>query len=233
MQVDEQNKKILLIEDDEILCLSVKKYLFNKGYDLQFIYDGVEISKLLQESHFDLIILDIILPHKDGIFWLKWLKQYYPHIPIIMASVKTNEEERLHGLENGAQDYLVKPFKNKELLIRIENVLSNTRIDRSKQFIKIGWMTFDIKAHAIIKNKVATKLTTLEAKILKLLYINEGYAVSRKDIAEQVQGIIFNPLDRSVDIHIRNLRKKIEDTPSKPSYIQTEHGKGYRLVLVA
>jgi DNA-binding response OmpR family regulator len=222
-------KKLLLVDDDELLQSFLRKYLDNAQYAVESLLDGHHLPGALDRVRADLIVLDVELPGRDGFYWLKWLQQYHPHIPVIMASVRSNEYERLTGLEFGARDYLVKPFQCRELLIRIENILGMTPPKQDDTFIRIGELKVDTHACTVVNGHKEVKLTLLEASILKLLYINDGAPVSRDDIAAQVRGTSYNPLDRSIDIHINKLRKKIEIDPAIPQYIRTVRGKGYRL----
>lgn len=224
-------RKLLIVDDDEILQGFLHKYLDNVQYDAESLLDGHYLPVRLGSTRVDLIVLDVELPSKDGFYWLKWLQQYYPHIPVIMASVRGNEHERLIGLEYGARDYLVKPFQCRELLIRIENILGKTQSKSDSTLLRIGELELDTHACTIVNGQKEIKLTLLETSILKLLYINGGAPVSRDDIMAQVKGTSHNPLDRSIDIHINKLRKKIETDPATPLYIRTVRGKGYRLHL--
>ena len=222
-------KHILIVDDDDILQDFLRKYLSSKHYQTECLADGYNLPTLLDKTRIDLIVLDIELPGKDGIYWLKWLRHYYSHIPVIIASVKTSEHDRLIGLEHGARDYLVKPFQCKELLIRIENILGGRQPLEDYKIIRFGGIELDTENCLLLKVGQDIKLTLLETNILKLLYINNGATVSRDDIMAQVRGTSYNPLDRSIDIHINKLRKKIEDDPANPAYIRTVRGKGYRL----
>jgi Response regulators consisting of a CheY-like receiver domain and a winged-helix DNA-binding domain len=222
-------KKLLLVDDDEILQGFLCRYLNSAQYAVEGLLDGSHLPVALDSTRVDLIVLDVELPGRDGFYWLKWLQQYHPHIPIIVASVRSNEHERLTGLEFGARDYLVKPFQYKELLIRIENILGTALPKQDDTLIRIGELEVDTRACTVIRGCKEVKLTLLEASILKLLYINGGVPVSRDDIMAQVRGTSYNPLDRSIDIHINKLRKKVENDPSTPTYIRTIRGKGYCL----
>lgn len=225
-------RKLLLVDDDEMLQGFLFKYLNNKQYAVDSLLDGDGLPVMLERTRVDLIVLDVELPRRDGIYWLKWLRQYHPHIPVIMASVRGSEHDRLIGLEFGARDYLVKPFQCKELLIRIENILGMTSLKQDDSLIRIGELKVDTRACTVVRRSgEEVKLTSLEANILKLLYVNAGIPVSRDDIMAQVRGVSHNPIDRSIDIHINKLRKKIEIDPSVPEYICTIRGKGYCLHL--
>lgn len=222
-------KTLLIVDDDEIMQCLLHKFLTMQCFCTQFLPDGHGLPALLGKNRVDLIVLDVMLPNKNGIYWLKWLRQYHAHIPVIIASVKANEHDRLVGLENGARDYLVKPFQCKELLIRIENILEASLPNDDDRFIEIGELKLDTEIGMVIKGDCEIKLTELETDILKLLHINSGAVLSRDDIMKQIRGTTHNPLDRSIDIHINKLRKKIEDHPADPTYIRTVRGKGYRL----
>lgn len=224
-------KRLLIVDDDELLQDFLYRYLTKKQYATECLFDDAQLPVLLSKRCIDLIVLDIELPNKDGLYWLKWLQQYHPHIPVMMASVRSNEYERLAGLEAGACDYLVKPFQCKELLIRIENILGRRIQLPHGKFIQIGEWQLDTQTCTVFNSDKEVKLTALETSILKLLYINQGIPVSRDDIMAQIKGTGHNPLDRSIDIHINKLRKKIEVNPASPAYICTVRGKGYSLHL--
>ncbi len=231
MTILQRNTKrtLLVVDDDEVMQLMLQKYLSSQFFSTKNLYEGRELPTLLKKSRIDLIVLDVMLPDKSGLYWLKWLRMYHAHIPVIMASAKTDQDDRLLGLESGARDYLVKPFQYKELLIRIENILGSSPPADDAKLIAIGDMKLDTVMLTLAKKGSEIKLTELETDILKLMHINIGAVISRDDIMMQVRGTQHNPLDRSIDIHINNLRKKIEDCPAQPTYIRTVRGKGYRL----
>lgn len=226
---EKESKKILIIEDDEILCEFLKLYLSKHGYSVEYFHQGESLPKALVGSKVDLVIMDVILPEKDGIYWLKWVKSYYPATLVMMTSVRSGEDDRLLGLEAGARDYLIKPFRDKELLIRLNNILKNKYLPvMNQEPVMVGGLKIDFNNHVVKKDDdTVSHLTTLESDILKLLYLNAGSNISREEIALQVKGTSFHPLDRSIDIHINKLRKKIEDDPAKPIFIKTVRGKGY------
>jgi DNA-binding response OmpR family regulator len=225
-------KHILIVDDDDILPFFLQKYLLQHDYTVTCILDGEAIPATLDKETVDIIVLDILLPKKDGFYWLNWLRHYHPQLSVIIASVKTGENDRLKGLEAGAQDYLVKPFHYKELLLRLENILQKKRSNRNMhQIIYIGNLRFDTTNNKIYKGDVVTRLTQMEANILQLLYLNAGRVLSRDEIMETIKGIKHTPLDRSIDIHINKIRKKVEEAPLNPVFIHTVRGKGYVLQL--
>lgn len=227
-------KKILVVEDDGILCDFLCKFLAKNDYDPRGVSDGYLIPKSLNKSNIDLIILDRMLPNpeKDGFYWLNWINEYYPHIPTVIISMLTSKNDRLVGLENGAVDYIIKPFHNKEVLLRVDRILAKKKDARKEKHFFIGNMKVDINSNKItLEDDLSVRLTSMESELLRLLYINKNVALNRDDIMLNLKGVEHNPLDRSIDIHINKLRKKIEQNPSKPQYIQTIRGKGYKLVV--
>lgn len=224
----------LIIEDDEILTKVVQKKLSKNGYEVTTLNNGAHLPYLL-ERHLplvDIVVLDIMLPGKDGIYWLKWLKQYHPHIPIIIASAKNNEDDRLLGLQAGADDYIVKPFNTEELLIRINRLLSPKATPVTREKLHIKAYEFDIDNRCLKKQGHNINLTEMETKILQLLHINLGKTVSREDMVQQIWGTTYFSLtNRTVDAHIAKLRKKLEEHPKDQKYIRTVRGKGYNLSL--
>jgi DNA-binding response OmpR family regulator len=221
--------RLLIVEDDEIFAHFLKKFFSNHNYNVTFLDSGEPLALLLEKEAFDLIILDIVLPGRDGFYWLTWLQEYYSHIPVIMSSVKTGKEHRLRGLRNGAQDYISKPFHEEELLIRIKHIFEKQPVSTQEDNFKIGETSVDINNAVLIKAGHEIPLTQLEMRLLQLLKINAGLPVTREDIITQIRGVKYNPLDRSVDVHINKLRKKLEDNPAKPRHIRTIRGKGYCL----
>ena len=222
------DKRLLVVEDDEILLGFLDKYLSKNNYETKCLSEGTELPVILEKQRYHLVILDLLLPGKSGIYWLKWLRRYHPYIPVIVISSKSSEDDRLYGLENGAHDYIIKPFREGELLIRLENVLrSMPYFYRPKSTVQIGDLTLDLDKNSVSRDGDKVKLTVLEASILKLLYLNAGATLTRDDITEQIRGAKHHPLDRSIDIHINKLRKKIEEDPSNPAFIRTIRGKGY------
>ncbi len=225
-------KKLLIIEDDDILRHYLGLMLNRNGFVVDSCAQGEALPRQLKKYHIDLVILDIELPGKDGMYWLKWLQQYYQHIPVILASAHLQCEERWYGLENGARDYILKPFHDKELLFRIQNALGESKTNYlPERYLKIGEARIDTEKSLLLRYGQTINLTQLETNILKLLYLSAGIPLSREEIMLQIWGNEFNPLDRSIDIHINKIRKKLEVNPAQPTHIRTIRGKGYCLQL--
>ena len=231
MMIKQQlTKKLLLIDSNEVLQgLLCEFFLSQQTYQVMSLHDGNGLPALLNTSQVDLIVLDMALPSNEGFYWLKWLQHYYPYIPVIIVSIRNNQYERLAWLECGARDYVLKPFLCQELFIRVENVLAKGLSQKTEKLIQIGSLELDTQKNTLKKNGEEIKLTLMEGYILTLLYLNSGSPVSRVEIMAQVNTGMHNPFDRSVDIHINKLRKKIEDDPSTPMYIKTVRHRGYCL----
>ena len=229
-------KQILLIEDDEIQCHLLAEVLLHEGYCVHSLLRGEGLPKVMQRSGIRLVILDLMLPGKDGLYWLKWLKAYYPAVPVIITSAKIKPNERVEGLEGGAVDYLVKPFHDRELLLRVSNVLCSYASKRMKAAendqISIGQVSVDLHNHQILTTDgEVLPLTQLECKLLQMFYLNAGIPLSREELVTQILGIPYHPLNRTIDTHVNRIRNKIEKDPSKPEYLRTIRGKGYCLHL--
>lgn len=228
----EQNaKSILITEDDEILGALLTKYLSSHGYNVTVLPEGERIHHVLDEERkqIDLIVLDIMLPGKDGLYWLGWLKKAHPSIPIIMASVNNDEDTRLLGLRNGARDYIVKPFHSEELLIRMERILRESVASVPVQGFRLGASRIDSRNWCLFRDGQEIRLTPQETGILKLLCLNAGETVSRETMVTHLWGIPYDPMNRKIDIHITKLRRKLADDSAHPRYIRTVRGQGYSL----
>ncbi|PWQ97155.1 response regulator transcription factor [Leucothrix arctica] len=224
----ESKKRILIVEDDVILLDFLEMHLSINNYDATCLSEDQSIPQTLEKKRFDIVVLDVMLPGKSGLYWLQWMKQYHPNIIVIMMSARSDKDDRLKGLECGAHDYIIKPFKEEELLIRIANIFKSVPyFKRRPTVVNLGDIKFDMDKNRILREDGEIRLTVLESGILKLLYLNAGITLSRDEISEQVRGAEHNPLDRSIDIHINKLRKKIEIDPSDPLFILTRRGKGY------
>lgn len=229
-------RKILIVEDDVILCDFLCKFLAKNDYEPFGVNDGSLIPKLLNKEKMDLVVLDRVLPNpkRDGFYWLNWINEYYPYIPTVIISMLSSKNDRLIGLENGAADYITKPFYNKEVLLRVDKILSKNKIKNNNKTFSIDNMTVNVDNNRISfedDESEDIKLTSMESELLRLLHINQNITLNRDDIMLNLKGTLHNPLDRSIDIHINKLRKKIEENPSQPKYIRTIRGKGYKLII--
>ncbi len=225
-------KKILVIEDEEDLAKGLKLNLEDEGFNVDWADDGSEGLRKAVEDTPDLIILDIMLPKKNGLEVCKELRQKKINIPIIMLTAKGEEIDKVIGLELGADDYMTKPFSIRELLARIKVQLRREKTEEritSKSF-RFGDVEVDFAHFKVRRKNKDLKLTSLEVEILRFMIDRRGEVVTRDDLLDKIWGYEKFPTTRTVDNHILKLRKKIEKNPSNPRYILSVYGGGYRFV---
>ena len=225
-------KRVLVVDDDVKTVELVKLYLNRDGYQVLTAYDGVEALRLARESHPDLIVLDLMLPGIDGLKVCRTLRNE-SDVPIIMLTAKTTEQDRLTGLDLGADDYVPKPFSPRELAARVRVVLRRLPGERGPERIKHGELTVNFLKHEASVAGRPLNLTTVEFKLLGVLAKEPGRVFSREQLIEKALGYDFDGFDRTIDVHILNLRRKLEPAPSHPRYIKTVHGAGYKLSEVS
>lgn len=223
--------KILVVEDELKILQIIEAYLKKEGHQVFTATDGInglEQSKLLSP---DLIILDLMLPGLSGEQLLTEVRQR-SDVPVIILSAKTSEDERIFGLNIGADDYLTKPFSPRELVARTQAHLRRVRLSNPVQTINYsfneGNLVIDPVKHEVYLGQRMINLTPTEFKILVLLSQAPGQVFTRNQLLEKVQGYTFEGYDRTIDSHIKNLRQKIEANPEKPRYILTVFGVGYK-----
>ena len=215
---------ILVVDDDEGIRSLVKRYLNEKKYLVTTASNAENALEKIKIIKFDLIILDIMMPGKSGLDFLNQNKEYI-NTPVILLTAKGEPDERIEGLEMGADDYLAKPFEPKELLLRIKNILNKTIKNDQKRIIEFANVKIDLNKLLIIKNSIEFKINSTEKIILEKMINNPGKTFSREDI-----GLITNlDKERSIDVIITRLRKKIEIDPKNPKFLQTIRGAGYVL----
>ncbi len=215
---------ILVVDDDNGIRSLVKKYLNENNYlvtTANSAEDAVEKIKIIQ---FDLIILDIMMPGKNGLEFIQE-NQKKLETPIILLTAKGETSERVEGLEVGADDYLAKPFEPKELILRIQNIIKKTKKNDQKRIIKFENIKIDLNKQLIFKNDIEYKINNTEKKILEKMINNPGKTFSRENIGM----LIELDKERSIDVIITRLRKKIEIDPKNPKFLQTIRGAGYVL----
>ncbi len=226
--------KVLVVEDEEGLILTLSDRLQSEGFDVEIARDGEEgLAKASSES-FDLIVLDVMMPKKNGFDVCRDLRKQGVDIPILMLTAKGETIDKVLGLKLGADDYLTKPFEIMELLARIEALLRRSPISRenlnSIDKFTFGSITIDFKKAEVIKNKDEVDLSAMEFKLLQFLIENQGSVHSRDELLDEVWGYDAMPTTRTVDVHIAWLRQKLETNPKRPRFIQTVHGLGYKFV---
>lgn len=227
-------KQLLLIDDDLELTHLLKEYLSPQGYELEVAHDGeVGLSLATSNKHYDLILLDVMLPKLDGFDVLRKLRA--SHLtPVLMLTAKGDDYDKILGLEMGADDYLAKPFNHRELSARIKALVRRMALVSSgtvQQNLKVGNVELSPSAQQVFCADNLLELTGTEYSILHLLMINKGNLVSKQDISEKVLGRKLAAFDRSVDMHVSNLRKKLA-VFSLEEKIKTHRGAGY-LYLVS
>ena len=224
-------KKILII-DDEIHIVELLKFnLENNGYKVDYSYDGFDGYLKTKEFQPDLILLDWMLPNISGIDLLKKIRsdETLEQIPVIMLTAKNMEEDKLEGLEDGADDYITKPFSVKEVLARITSVLRRYKYTSNEKIevLKADDIQVNVNKHIVTKNGQEIELTLKEFQILKLLIENKGNVLTRTFLLDKIWGYDYYGETRTRDVHIRHLRKKIGDNDSK--LIETVRGVGYKI----
>jgi DNA-binding response OmpR family regulator len=220
-------KRVLVVDDDENIVELVKLYLVRDGYRVLTAYDGIEALRLAREGHPDLIVLDIMMPGINGLDVCRTLRDE-SDVPIIMLTARTTDEDKLTGLNLGADDYVTKPFSPKELAARIRAVLRRLPGERMPEQIKHGNFIIDFRKLEVLISGKQVNLTAIEFKLLSTLSKEPGRVFSRAQLIEKALGYDFEGFDRTVDVHILNLRRKIEPDPRHPKYIRTVYGAGYK-----
>jgi two-component system alkaline phosphatase synthesis response regulator PhoP len=220
-------KRVLVVDDDVKTVELVKLYLNRDGYRVITAYDGVEALRLAREGHPDLIVLDLMLPGIDGLEVCHTLRTE-SDVPIIMLTAKTTDQDKLAGLGLGADDYVTKPFSPRELAARVRAVLRRLPGERGPNEIKHGKLIVNFLRHEASLASKPLNLTTLEFKLLGVFAKEPGRVFSRAQLIEKALGYDFEGFDRTIDVHILNLRRKLETDPSHPKYIKTVYGAGYK-----
>ena len=223
------NKKILVVDDDHKIVDLAKMYLEKDGYHVVVAYDGRTALDLARREHPALIVLDLLMPEMDGRDVCRTLRAK-SNVPIIMLTARTEDTDKLVGLEIGADDYITKPCNFRELVARVRAVLRRTyaRENEPAEAIAIGDLVIDFRAHEVRRGEQGVELTPAEFELLAFFARNPGRTWTRAQILDQVFGEAYEGYERSVDVHIKNLRRKIETDPQNPRYIQTVFGVGYK-----
>lgn len=223
---------ILLVDDVPTIIDSLSYSLRREGFEVSTAADGVQALELYATLHPDLVILDIRLPGIDGLEVCRRLRAHSP-VPIIMLTALGNELDRVVGLEVGADDYLPKPFSFRELLARIRSVLRRVELDQStgkSGMMQVGRLRVDPTSRRVFKGENEIQLSMREYELLATLISQAGRAVSRDELISKIWGVDWSGDPRTLEVHIRWLRLKIEDDPTNPRFIQTVRGYGYRFV---
>jgi two-component system alkaline phosphatase synthesis response regulator PhoP len=226
-------EKVLIVDDEENIVELVKYNLETNGFKSYTAYSGTDAVRLVEEKAVDLIILDLMLPDMDGFEVCKSLKRNSStaDIPVIMLTARGEEFDKILGLELGADDYITKPFSIRELIARVKVILRRSAQDKtSSDTIKVGNIIINSDKHEVTKDDERLELTLKEFELLKLLVVNRGKVLTRESLLDRIWGYEYYGETRTVDVHIRHLRQKIEDDDGNPKFIETIRGIGYRFM---
>jgi two-component system alkaline phosphatase synthesis response regulator PhoP len=222
--------KILVVDDDKKTVDLVKLYLEKDGYQVLTAYDGLQALELVRQKQPDLMVLDLMLPGMDGLDVCRILRGEGNKVPIIMLTAKTTEMDKLIGLDLGADDYVTKPFSPRELLARVRAVLRRVGEEEHEgpPEVRFGDLLVDFVRHQVQVEGKPVRLTPTEFKLLEVLIREPGRAFSRLELLDRVFGYDFEGFERTIDVHVMNLRRKIEPDRKNLTYIKTVYGMGYK-----
>ena len=220
---------ILIVDDEKRLVSLVESYLTQEGYRVATAYNGKEALTVADSEKPDLIILDIMMPEMNGYDFMR-IHRAEHDTPIIMLTAKVEDDDKVIGLELGADDYVVKPFKPRELMARVRNVLRRMgKSEPTGKTLKVADIILDRDSREVLVGERSIDLTPSEFDLLAALMGTPGRVFSRLDLLDVIQGVRYEGYERTIDTHIKNLRAKVEEDPRKPHHIETVYGVGYRL----
>ena len=222
--------KILVVDDEALLVKGIRFNLQNEGYEVITGSNGLEAVQLVQEQHPDLVVLDVMMPEMDGLTACSKIREF-SNIPIIMLTAKTDDMDKLIGFDHGADDYLTKPFNILELKARIRALLRRAKFaapqEQPSNTLTIGTITLDLEARNAYRAGVLADLTAKEFDVIEFLMRNPNRVYSREALLDTIWAYEYRSDIRTVDVHIRRLREKLEENSAEPQYIMTKWGVGY------
>lgn len=229
-----RKQTILVVDDDKTIAKVLQGYLVQAGYGVLVAYDGETALHALRREKPDLVLLDVMLPGRDGLDITRHIR-HTPHLantPIIILTARVDDTDKIVGLELGADDYITKPFNPREVIARIRALLRRSQLGQAPvvQRLHVGELQLDVGQRTLHARDEPVDLTPTEFNILRILMENPGHTYSREELLEKSLGYGYEGFGRTLDTHIRNLRKKIEPDPKNPTIIQTVYSVGYRLV---
>lgn len=223
-------KKVLVVDDEKLIVKGIRFSLEQDGMEVTCAYDGEEALRLAQENKFDMILLDIMLPKMDGFEVCQAIREF-SNMPIVMLTAKGDDMDKILGLEYGADDYITKPFNILEVKARIKAIMRRTAASEPKEenskVIESGDLKLDCESRRLFVQGREINLTAKEFDLLELLVMNPNKVYSRENLLNLVWGYKYPGDVRTVDVHVRRLREKIEPNPSEPKYVHTKWGVGY------
>lgn len=220
---------ILIVDDERRMVSLLKSYLEQEGYRVVTTYNGREALEAARKENPDLVVLDIMMPEMNGYEFMN-ARRAESNTPIIMLTAKVEDDDKIVGLELGADDYVTKPFKPRELMARVRNVLRRAGKNEPKgKSLKVLDISLDHESREVLIGERSADLTPSEFDLLAALMTTPGKVFSRLDLLDVIQGVRYEGYERTIDTHIKNLRAKVEEDPRKPSHIETVYGVGYRL----
>ena len=219
--------KILVVDDEKLLVKGMKFNLENEGYQVECAYDGAAAVELARDGRFDLIVLDVMMPEVDGLEVCMRIREF-SNVPIIMLTAKSEDADKLMGFESGADDYLTKPFNILELKARVRALLRRAGLRQDKgSVLTVGDITLNTAERVAVRDGKTVDLTAKEYDLIELLMRNPRRVYSRENLMNVVWGYTYAGDYRTVDVHIRRLREKLEKNPAEPDHIMTKWGVGY------
>ena len=228
-------QRILVVDDDRSIVKVLTAYLEQSGYQVLTAFDGEMALHILRRERPDLVILDLMMPGRDGYEVTNLVRndKSLSATPIIMLTARVEDSDKIVGLELGADDYITKPFNAREVVARVKSLLRRVQLDQSPSaaphVLVSDNLRLDLDQHTLMVDSVPVELTRTEFNLLEAFLSNPGYTLTRDDLLEKAVGYAYEGLGRALDTHIRNLRRKIEPDPDNPTHIQTVYGVGYRL----
>ena len=218
-------ERVLIVEDDETTANIVRSYLVHEGYSVEIVTDGLAALRAVGREPPDLVLLDVMLPELDGINVCRELRRA-GDVAIIMVTARTTEADKLEGLAAGADDYVAKPFSPRELVARVKSVLRRTARSAT---VELGTLTIDRSARQVRVLGETLALTPTEYRVVDALARSPGRVLTRAELVDRALGLDYDGTDRTIDVHVSNLRKKIEAAGGPPRFIRTAVGSGYAL----
>ena len=226
--------RVLIVDDDHEIVRLVKAYLEKAGFNVLTAFDGETGLHTLRREQPDLLVLDLMLPDRDGWDLTRLIRKdnQLSNTPIIMLTARVEDSDKIVGLEIGADDYVTKPLNPREVVARVRALLRRSQAEgenTNRQIMEVGGLLLDTGRRELLVDGEPIELTPSELELLRLLMESPGYAFTRNELIEKALGYAYEGMGRTLDSHIKNLRRKIEPDPKNPTYIQTIYGVGYKL----